>query len=80
MTIELASPADRAAIYASSHGFTGRETQILERLLSGADGRDLARSLNLSENTVQDYLKNIFTKTGTRSRRQLIGRVIGGRN
>ena len=80
VTIELASPADRAAIYASAHGFTGREGEILERLLSGADGRDLARSLFLSEHTVQDYLKNIFTKTGTRSRRQLISRVIGTRN
>jgi DNA-binding CsgD family transcriptional regulator len=80
VTIELASPADRAAIYASSHSFTGRETEILNRLLSGADGRDLARSLFLSEHTVQDYLKNIFTKTGTRSRRQLIGRVTGNRN
>jgi DNA-binding CsgD family transcriptional regulator len=80
VTIELASPADRAAIYASSHAFTRRETEILERLLSGADGHDLARSLFLSEHTVQDYLKNIFTKSGTRSRRQLIGRVIGTRN
>jgi DNA-binding CsgD family transcriptional regulator len=80
VTIELASPADRAAIYASSYGFTGRETEILERLMSGADGRDLARSLFLSEHTVQDYLKNIFMKTGTRSRRELIGRVIGSRS
>jgi DNA-binding CsgD family transcriptional regulator len=79
VTIELASPTDRAAIYAPSHGFTARETEILNRLLTGADSRDLARSLYLSEHTVQDYLKNIFTKTGTRSRRQLIGTVIGNR-
>lgn len=77
VTIELASPADRAVIYASSHGFTGRETEILDRLLAGADSRDLARSLFLSEHTVQDYLKSVFTKTGTRSRRQLISHVIG---
>ncbi len=80
VTIELASPADRAAIYASAHGLTGRETELLERLLTGADSRDLARSLFLSEHTVQDYLKSIFTKTGTRSRRQLVGQVIGTRN
>jgi DNA-binding CsgD family transcriptional regulator len=79
VTIELASPTDRAAIYAPSHGFTARETEILNRLLTGADSRDLAGSLYLSEHTVQDYLKNIFTKTGTRSRRQLIGTVIGNR-
>lgn len=80
VTIELASPADRAAVYASAHGFSGRETEILGRLLAGADSRDLARSLFLSEHTIQDYLKSIFTKTGTRSRRQVIGQVIGARN
>ncbi len=80
VTIELASPADRAAVYAGAHGFTARETEILERLLAGADSRDLARSLLLSEYTVQDHLKAVFTKTGTRSRRQLIGQVVGTRN
>jgi DNA-binding CsgD family transcriptional regulator len=79
VTIELASPADRAAVYARSHGLTNRETDVLNQLLTGADSRDLARSLLLSEHTVQDYLKTIFTKTGTRSRRQLISHVIGGR-
>lgn len=79
VTIELASPADRAAIYASSHGFTARETEILHRLLAGADSRELAHRLHLSEHTVQDHMKGIFAKTGTRSRRQLIGQVIGGR-
>lgn len=79
VTIELASPADRAAIYASSHGFTRRESEILDRLLAGSDNRDLAHSLFLSEHTVQDYLKTIFLKTGTRSRRQLISHIIGNR-
>jgi DNA-binding CsgD family transcriptional regulator len=79
VTIELASPVDRAAIYASAYGFTERETQILDRLLEGADSRELARDLHLSEHTVQDHLKSVFAKTGTRSRRQLIGQVIGSR-
>lgn len=79
VTIELASTADRAAIYASSHCFSGREAEILDLLLSGADSYALANGLHLAEHTVQDYLKNIFAKTGTRSRRQLIARVIGGR-
>lgn len=79
VTIELTSPADRAAIYASSHGFTRRESEVLERLLAGADSRDLAHGLHLAENTVQDHFKSMFAKTGTRSRRQLIGQVIGGR-
>jgi DNA-binding CsgD family transcriptional regulator len=31
----------------------------------------------VSENTVQDYLKSIFTKTATRSRRILLARALG---
>jgi DNA-binding NarL/FixJ family response regulator len=77
VTIELASPRDRAAIYGSAHGFTARETQILDRLLTGADTRDIARGLYLSEHTVQDYFKAIFSKTGTKSRRQLLSQVVG---
>lgn len=79
VTIELASPADRARIYASSYGFSGRETEILDRLLAAENSRELAQALHLSENTVQDYLKSIFVKTNTRSRRQLVGQVIGSR-
>lgn len=80
VTIELASPADRAAIYANAHGLTVRETELLKKVLSGADSHDLAHSLFLSEHTVQDFLKSIFTKAGVRSRRQLIGRIVGTRD
>ena len=77
VTIELASPADRADIFARAHGLTDRENDIVNRLLSGADTRDLAHALHLSEHTVQDHFKAIFAKTGSRSRRQLVGQVVG---
>ena len=77
VTIELASPADRADIFARAHGLTERETDIVNHLLSGADTHDLAHTLHLSEHTVQDHFKAIFAKTGARSRRQLLGQVVG---
>lgn len=77
VTIELASPADRADIFTRAHGLTERETDVVNHLLSGADTRDLASALHLSEHTVQDHFKAIFAKTGARSRRQLVGQVVG---
>jgi DNA-binding CsgD family transcriptional regulator len=77
VTIELASPADRADMFARAYGLTERETEIVNRLLSGADTRELAHALHLSEHTVQDHFKAIFVKTGSRSRRQLVGQVVG---
>jgi hypothetical protein len=42
-----------------------------------ANTRDVAQHLVVSENTVQDHLKSIFTKTTTRNRRTLVARAIG---
>ncbi|MDQ3661993.1 MAG: two-component response regulator [Actinomycetota bacterium] len=37
----------------------------------------MAQRMYVSEHTVQDHLKSIFTKTGTRSRRILLARATG---
>jgi len=40
--------------------------------------RALARGMGVSEHTVQDHLKSVFARTGTRSRRDLLARALGG--
>lgn len=77
VTIELTSLSERRRLYARSHGLTARESEVLELLARGADTRTLAGELYLSEHTVQDHLKSIFEKTGTRNRRTLISRISG---
>jgi DNA-binding CsgD family transcriptional regulator len=77
VSIELTSPADRRSLYARSHGLSSRETELLELLADGADTRTIAGSLHVSEHTVQDHLKSVFAKTGTRNRRTLLARVTG---
>ncbi|HEV8622943.1 MAG TPA: helix-turn-helix transcriptional regulator [Acidimicrobiia bacterium] len=78
VTIELTSPTDRLSLFARAAGLSARETELIERLLAGADTRQAAREMFVSEHTVQDHLKAIFAKTGTRNRRTLLARAAGG--
>lgn len=77
VSIEPATAHDRVLVFARACGLTPRETQLLHHLVTGADTRDLARHMFVSENTVQDHLKSIFTKTATRTRRTLLARALG---
>jgi DNA-binding CsgD family transcriptional regulator len=60
VTIEESSPADRANVFARSFGLSRRETELLTHLVTGADTRELARRMFLSEHTIQDHLKGIL--------------------
>ena len=71
------SAAERAALFASSHGLTSRETELLNHLIQGVDTHELARLMFLSEHTVQDHLKSIFAKTSVHNRRTLLARALG---
>ncbi len=77
VTIEAAAPAERLALYARACGLSSRETKLLGHLAAGADTRDIAQMMFISEHTVQDHLKSIFAKTGVRSRRTLLSRAVG---
>ena len=77
VTLEPTSPAERTALYSRVAGLTAREAELLGYLVDGSDTRELARRLDVSEHTVQDHLKAIFAKTGTRSRRRLVANATG---
>ncbi len=77
VTIESATPAERLGLYVRACGLSDREAELLTHLATGADTRDIADRMFLSEHTVQDHLKSIFAKTGVRSRRTLLTRAIG---
>lgn len=77
VTIEPTSPAGRMSIFVLACGLSAREAELLSHLSTGADTRQIAQQMFLSENTVQDHLKSIFVKTGARNRRTLLARVVG---
>ncbi len=77
VTVEVASPAERTEVFARALGLSGREVELLRHLVAGADTRLIAKTMFLSEHTVQDHLKSIFAKSGTRNRRTLLARAAG---
>jgi DNA-binding CsgD family transcriptional regulator len=77
VTIETTAPSERLTLFARSYGLSTRETELLSRLRTGANTREVARLMFLSENTVQDHLKSVFAKTGSRTRQTLLARALG---
>jgi DNA-binding CsgD family transcriptional regulator len=77
VTIERTEPRDRLELFTRSSGLTVREAELLGHLAAGADTREIARRMFLSEHTVQDHLKAIFAKTGAPNRRTLLARATG---
>jgi DNA-binding CsgD family transcriptional regulator len=54
---------------------TEREQQLARLVLQGFSTTDIAIRLVISVHTVQEHLKNIFAKTGVRSRRDLVTKI-----
>ncbi len=77
VTMEASSPAERRDLFSRSHALSGREDEVLRHLAEGADTRTVARLMAISEHTVQDHLKSVFTKTSTSSRRELLATSLG---
>lgn len=56
VTLEPSSASERVDMFSRAFGLTPRERELLGHL-AGHDTRELARRMFLSENTVQDHLK-----------------------
>lgn len=54
-----------------SNLLTKREEGVVELVADGLTNRDISQQLNLSENTVRNYLFRIFNKVGTSNRLEL---------
>ena len=79
VTIEEASAMERLEMFARTVGLSPREYELLGWLATGSDTRAMARQMSLSEHTIQDHLKSIFTKTGARDRVTVLSRALGTR-
>lgn len=77
VTMEEASPVERMSLFARAFGLSARERELLSHLMTGIDTRAVAQRMFLSEHTVQDHLKSIFSKTSVHNRRTLLSRALG---
>jgi DNA-binding CsgD family transcriptional regulator len=75
VVVEAARPSELAPLMADAYGLTQRERRVTELIAQGCSTRQIARRLHLSAYTVQDHLKAIFARTGTRSRGELVARL-----
>lgn len=69
----LAGPAERFHI-------SPRELQVLALLLDGAKLEEIGQKLHITASTIQDHIKSMVDKTGSRNRTELIARVLGWEN
>jgi DNA-binding CsgD family transcriptional regulator len=74
--LEPVEPRAAVPLLLSAHGLTPREAEVAKLVLRGHPTPAIADALHISRHTVQDHLKSVFDKTGVRSRRDLVGRLL----
>jgi DNA-binding NarL/FixJ family response regulator len=50
---------------------TQRESQVVKLIAEGATSKEIARTLSISQNTVERHRENVLKKPGMRDRTQL---------
>jgi DNA-binding CsgD family transcriptional regulator len=72
---EAAQPAEIAPLILQAYHLTKREGEVTQLILRGQSTREMADTLHISLNTVQDHLKAIFEKVNVSSRRELAASI-----
>ncbi len=63
---------------ADRHGLSDREWQILQLAARGKQGPEIAGLLEISNNTVKNHFRNIYTKLDVHSRADALIKIKGG--
>jgi DNA-binding CsgD family transcriptional regulator len=76
--LQRAHPTLVAPLLLKAYGLTAREQDVAQLALRGATAAQAAQRLGISPHTVNDHLKAIFEKTGTRTRGELSATLFFG--
>lgn len=60
------------ALYCDQYELTGRERDVLRAIVDGKDNQNIASELHLALGTVKSHTHNIFRKTNTKTRQELL--------
>ena len=60
------------ALYCDRHALTAREHDSLRAIIDGKDNQNIASEMHLALGTVKSHTHNIFKKTGTKTRQELL--------
>ena len=72
VTEDTASAASSPADTSEGIALTDRETEVLRLLVQGLANKQIAGRLEISESVVKNTLQQLFTKSGVRTRSQLV--------
>lgn len=72
---EQVAPEDAVKAVVKRYGLSDREAEVLELLNMGQSNMQIAAELSISENTVKRHVNNIFKKTETQSRHEVIFKI-----
>jgi DNA-binding CsgD family transcriptional regulator len=66
--------SSRAARHARTWGLTPAQARVLEGVAAGLSNKELAERLGVLEGTVEAHLAQVFRKSGTSQRGELVAR------
>jgi DNA-binding NarL/FixJ family response regulator len=75
VVIEPAKASEVAPIILEAFDLSSREQQITRLIARGLSTSQIAQQLFLSQHTVRDYVKSVFSKVGVSSRGELAARL-----
>lgn len=73
VVLSVPDPAHLAPLLMRAYGLSDRERDLVQQVLTGASTTLIAHRLAIAEDTVQQHLSSVFSKTGTHSRGELVG-------
>jgi DNA-binding CsgD family transcriptional regulator len=72
VTVQPATAGQLLPAVTAWYGITPRERTVIEQVLDGRSGKQISRSLDLSQHTTNDHLKAIYRKIQVSGRSELI--------